>query len=61
MHPRISSALFLVLCAAVAGSAVAQAQITIVNGNAPGVGFNDPTPAAPVGGNAGAPAWASSA
>ncbi len=54
MHPRISSALFLVLCAAVAGSAVAQAQITIVNGNAPGVGFNDPTPAAPVGGNAGA-------
>ena len=29
------------------------ATITIVNGNAPGVGFNDPTPAAPVGGNAG--------
>jgi hypothetical protein len=29
------------------------AQITIVNINAPGVGFNDPTPAAPVGGNPG--------
>jgi hypothetical protein len=29
------------------------AQITIVNINAPGVGFNDPTPAAPVGGNTG--------
>jgi hypothetical protein len=31
----------------------AQATITIANGNAPGVGFNDPTPAAPVGGNSG--------
>ena len=29
------------------------ATITIVNGNAPGVGFNDPTLAAPVGGNPG--------
>lgn len=29
------------------------AQIVIVNLNAPGVGFNDPTPAAPVGGNTG--------
>jgi hypothetical protein len=29
------------------------AQIVIVNINAPGVGFNDPTPAAPVGGNPG--------
>ena len=29
------------------------AVITIVNNNAPGVGFNDPTPAAPVGGNSG--------
>ena len=27
--------------------------ITIVNINAPGVGFNDPTPVAPVGGNTG--------
>jgi len=29
----------------------AQAQIIIVNANAPGEGFNDPTPVAPVGGN----------
>jgi len=29
------------------------ATITIVNGNAPGVGFNDSTPATPVGGNTG--------
>jgi hypothetical protein len=34
-------------------SAFAQGQIIIVNANAPGVGFNDPTPAAPVGGNPG--------
>ena len=31
----------------------AAATITIVNGDPAGVGFNDPTPAAPVGGNAG--------
>ena len=31
----------------------AAATITIVNVNAPGVGFNDPTPVAPVGGNPG--------
>ena len=36
-----------------AGIAQAAANITIVNGNAAGVGFNDPTPAAPVGGNPG--------
>jgi hypothetical protein len=35
-------------------AALAQGQIIIVNANAPGVGFNDPTPAAPVGGNPGA-------
>lgn len=29
------------------------ARITVVNANAPNVGFNDPTPAAPVGGNTG--------
>jgi hypothetical protein len=29
------------------------ATIVIVNGNAAGVGFNDPTPVAPVGGNPG--------
>lgn len=31
----------------------ASAQVVIVNANAPGVGFNDPTSAAPVGGNTG--------
>jgi len=37
----------------VSGSASAQGHIIIFNNNAPGVGFNDPTPAAPVGGNPG--------
>jgi hypothetical protein len=45
------------LCAAFAAGACsiasAAATFTIVNGNAAGVGFNDPTPVAPVGGNAG--------
>jgi len=36
-----------------AGSAKAAAIITIVNLNAPGVGFNDATPVAPIGGNPG--------
>ncbi len=35
------------------GGARAAVTITIINANAPGVGFNDPTPAAPIGGNAG--------
>src|SRR5512138_1911179 len=34
-------------------SAFAQGHIIIINANAAGVGFNDPTPAAPVGGNPG--------
>ncbi len=38
---------------AVAGQARAAATIIINNINAPGVGFNDPTPATPVGGNTG--------
>lgn len=42
----------LALGGALHGQATA-ATITIINGNAPGVGFNDPTPAAPVGGNGG--------
>lgn len=42
----------LTLCCA-ATCAQAAATITIVNSNAPGVGFNDPTPATPVGGNPG--------
>ncbi|OFW05437.1 MAG: peptidase [Acidobacteria bacterium RIFCSPLOWO2_02_FULL_68_18] len=36
-----------------ASPAAADANIVIVNNNAPGVGFNDPTPAVPVGGNPG--------
>src|SRR5437660_10271086 len=36
-----------------ANLAFAGAKITIVNNNAPGVGFNDPSPRAPVGGNSG--------
>jgi hypothetical protein len=38
---------------AASGASFAAATIVIVNGNAPGVGFNDPTPVAPVGGNPG--------
>jgi hypothetical protein len=38
---------------ALAGQAYAAATIVINNTNAAGVGFNDPTPAAPVGGNTG--------
>lgn len=38
---------------AAASQAAADATITIINGNAPAIGFNDPTPAAPVGGNLG--------
>ncbi|MFC0252585.1 PA domain-containing protein [Massilia consociata] len=41
-----------IACAGV-GAAQAAATIVIVNQNAPGEGFNDPTPAAPVGGNPG--------
>ncbi|QBE67530.1 peptidase [Pseudoduganella lutea] len=36
-----------------AAGAAQAAEIVIVNGNGPGVGFNDPTPATPVGGNSG--------
>jgi hypothetical protein len=34
-------------------SASAAGRIIVVNGNLPGIGFNDPTPAAPIGGNPG--------
>ncbi len=36
-----------------AASASGSATVTVVNGNQPGVGFNDPAPATPVGGNTG--------
>jgi hypothetical protein len=50
-----AAALLLLAAALPAASAPAFATATfvIVNTNAPGVGFNDPTPAAPVGGNPG--------
>lgn len=35
------------------GAVQAAATIIVINQNAPGVGFNDPTPAAPIGGNTG--------
>src|SRR5881628_1230186 len=41
------------LLLAVNAPAFGAANIVIVNVNAPGVGFNDPTPVAPVGGNPG--------
>jgi hypothetical protein len=43
----------LAIAVAAATGAHAAANIVIVNQNAAGVGFNDPTPAAPVGGNPG--------
>jgi PA domain-containing protein len=54
---KMNRALGLLVLAALllAGSvpAFATAHIVIVNTNAPGVGFNDPTPVAPIGGNPG--------
>ena len=51
---RSLAALALAGLALMAQPAIAQpAQFVIVNINAAGVGFNDPTPAAPVGGNTG--------
>lgn len=48
---RMAAALALSLAGI--GAAQAAATIVIVNQNAPGVGFNDPTPVAPVGNNTG--------
>jgi hypothetical protein len=53
-HFLVRAVLLLGCLAGASGSALAgPAQFIIVNINAPGVGFNDPTPAAPVGGNTG--------
>jgi hypothetical protein len=49
--PVAIAAVFLVL--APAALLAGGAKITIVNANGPNVGFNDPTPAVPVGGNTG--------
>jgi hypothetical protein len=51
MSPLRRCAALLLSCAAFASAQAAT--ITIVNQNAPGIGFNDPTPATPVGGNPG--------
>lgn len=60
MNTPIVSKFVRVLSAAVAASLLfagvvgaGPAQFVIINLNAPGVGFNDPTPRAPVGGNTG--------
>lgn len=55
MHrSRLALAVAMALTLATAAPAFAgPAQIIIVNVNAPGAGFNDPTPAVPVGGNTG--------
>lgn len=50
---RLRSLLAAALLAAIPSGAFASARVLIVNTNAPGVGFNDPTPVAPVGGNPG--------
>jgi len=55
-RPLRRLAALLALCAGfagVAGSAQGAATIVIINSNAAGIGFNDPTPATPVGGNTG--------
>ena len=43
-----------IACGVTCAGAQAAASIVIINNNAAGEGFNDPTPAAPVGGNSGA-------
>jgi len=56
VNARIARTSLLVLLASLllaAGPAFANATITIVNLDGPNEGFNDPTPAAPVGGNTG--------
>jgi len=50
MRPRLLSVLVALAFALPAAGATT---VTVINNNAPGIGFNDPTPAAPVGGNAG--------
>jgi len=55
-NSRIALRLAAATCALVLAAslpAFANATVTIVNGNNPGVGFNDPAPAVPIGGNTG--------
>src|SRR5262245_51159391 len=52
--PRVCAALCAFTCLTVSSRpAHAAATIVVVNNDGPGEGFNDPTPAAPVGGNSG--------
>jgi hypothetical protein len=53
MRTSFKTILAALLLGAAAPSAFAQGKIIVVNGNLPGVGFNDTTPAAPIGGNTG--------
>ena len=53
MRSAFTAALTVALGLGFAASARGEATILIINGNAAGVGFNDPTPGAPVGGNIG--------
>ncbi|MCC7032711.1 MAG: peptidase [Acidobacteria bacterium] len=50
MSAKLAAALLVALLLPVPSMA---AQVIVVNGDPPGVGFNDPTPAVPVGGNPG--------
>ncbi len=52
-RPRTAAGAALAAMLAWASSAAGQAQVQIYNVNQPTVGFNDPTPATPIGGNAG--------
>ncbi|HJZ65718.1 MAG TPA: PA domain-containing protein [Candidatus Acidoferrum sp.] len=53
MKCKLSLLVFALLLSALAPTSRGAATIVIQNGNAAGVGFNDPTPVAPVGGNPG--------
>ncbi|CDG84858.1 PA domain-containing protein [Janthinobacterium agaricidamnosum] len=50
---RTLAGLYLLPLLLAGWSGAQAASVTIINANTPGVGFNDPTPAAPVGGNSG--------
>jgi hypothetical protein len=50
---RYAALVLALLGCAWSGDAQASATVTVINNNKPGEGFNDPTPAEPVGGNAG--------
>ncbi|HXI13935.1 MAG TPA: PA domain-containing protein [Thermoanaerobaculia bacterium] len=50
---KLVATTFWLIAMGVSSTLEAAAKITILNKNEPGIGFNDPTPAAPVGGNPG--------